>query len=259
MLVLLERNMKKNKIWLFIGVVILIPILLNLFLMIECFPVIQAGTTPALWLSFWGSYIGSLISASIACYVLYVNRKDQFSALSYELERKSIEDNLSYAVNYISIYNTNDIKQIYNIWRLNNDHVLCRERIKVLLDNAFFYYESFMIRFQTKLLSSESFFVNQDRNYRKYVTLLQDIQALFSLDNSHWKSAKAIKDNMGEGWCVSSDFICVLNECVEGDNVFNKLLERNNISQKEVEREVRTFFDIERDKLQNKLKKAQQW
>ena len=258
MTILLESIMKKNKIWLFIGVIILIPVLLNFFLMMECLPVIQAGTTPALWLSFWGSYIGSIISALIAFYVLYINRKDQFATLSYELERKSIEDNLSYAVNYISIFNTNDINHVYNIWRRSNDHALCREKVKVLLDYAFFHYESFMIRFQTKLLSSESFFVNQGRNYSKYVTFLQDIQVLFSLDNSHWKSAKAIKDNMGDGWSVSSDFICVLNECVEGDNVFNKLLERNNISQKEVEREVRTFFDEERDKLQKILEKAQQ-
>lgn len=258
MTILLESIMKKNKIWLFIGVILSIPILLNILLMIEWFPVIQAGTTPALWLSFWGSYIGSIISALIAFYVLYINRKDQFATLSYELERKSIEDNLSYAVNYISIYSKNDITQVYNIWKLTNDKVSCRERLKVLLDSAFYHYESFMIRFPTNRLSSELFFLRQQEKYKKYVTLLLDLQVLFNLDNTHWNTAKAIKETVDEDCCVSKDFISVLSECAEGDNVFNKLLERNNISQKEVEREVRTFFDEERDKLQKKLEKAQQ-
>lgn len=250
--------MKKIKIWLFLGVVISIPILLNLLLMIEWLPVIQVGTTPALWLSFWGSYIGSVISALIAFYVLYVNRKDQFSALSYELERNSIEENLSYAVNYISIFSTNDIKQVYNIWKLTNDKVSCRERLKVLLDSAFYHYESFMIRFSTKRLSSELFFLRQQENYKKYVILLLDLQVLFNLDNIHWNSAKAIKDTIDEDCCVSNDFISVLSECTEGDNVFNQLLERYKISQIEVEKEVRTFFDNERQKLCEKFNKAQQ-
>ncbi len=199
MRILLENKMKKsNVLWLFIGVVLSLPILLNIFLMVEWLPVIQAGTTPALWLTFWGSYIGSVISALIAFYVLYVNRKDHFSAMSYELERKSIEDNLSYAVNYISIYSTNDIKQVYNIWKLTNDNVSCRERIKVLLDNAFYHYESFMIRFPTNRLSSELFFLRQQENYLKFVILLQDLQVLFSLDNTYWKSAKSIKEKIDE-------------------------------------------------------------
>ena len=259
MRILLENKMKKsNVLWLFIGVVLSLPILLNIFLMVEWLPVIQAGTTPALWLTFWGSYIGSVISALIAFYVLYVNRKDHFSAMSYELERKSIEDNLSYAVNYISIYSTNDIKQVYNIWKLTNDNVSCRERIKVLLDNAFYHYESFIIRFPTNRLSSELFFLRQQENYQKFVILLQDLQVLFSLDNTYWKSAKSIKEKIDEDCDISSCFISVLTECAEGDNVFNKLLEKNNIIQINIEKEVRTFFDTERENLLKKFDKAQQ-
>ena len=52
MRILLENKMKKsNVLWLFIGVVLSLPILLNIFLMVEWLPVIQAGTTPALWIS----------------------------------------------------------------------------------------------------------------------------------------------------------------------------------------------------------------
>lgn len=235
--------------------VLLLPVLLNFILRINFWGVIQHDTTPALWLTFWGSYIGAILSSGIAFYVLYKNRKDQFSLLAYQLEKEEIEKTMNSAVNYIQIYNENNLKMIYNNWIKTNDNISCREDIRKLMDFAFVNFTNFTIRYPQQRIDKDTFFTTQKKNYVRLCNLLMDLQLLFSLDSSLWNKPLEIKEKL-TGYTVSSIFANVLNISHKNKSVFDLLLEDYNIGIVKVESEVRIFIENERKSLEYKFDNA---
>ena len=246
--------MKKVYKVLFTVSVLVIPAFLNFILRIDLFPVIQHNTTPALWLTFWGGYIGAIISSGIAFYVLYKNRKDQFSLLAYQLEKEEFDKTMNSAVNYIQIYNENNLKMVYNNWKRTNDKVSCQENIRELMDFAFVNFTRFTIRYSEQRLSTDSFFISQQKNYVRCVRLLEDLQLLFSLDSSLWNKPLEIMEKLKD--YPSSIFTDVLNTHHGNINVFNALMESYNIGLTKVESEVRAFIENELKNLEEKFEDA---
>ena len=239
----------------FVVAILLIPIFLNFLLRIDLCPVIQNDTTPALWLTFWGSYIGAVLSSGIAFYVLYKSRKDQFSSLAYQLEKEEIDKAMSSAINYIQIYNENNLKMIYNTWRRTNDKVSCQENIRELMDFAFIKFTSFTIRYPNQRLTTDLFFISQQINYVRLCNLLQDLQLLFSLDSSLWNRPYDIMEKLKKIE-LSDIFKAILNSSHENISVFDLLLEKYDVGLEKVESEVRAFLENEREKLENKFENA---
>ena len=64
----------KNKYWWWILVILILPFAINFILLIPTFTKIVGDNTT--WLSFWGSYLGSIISAGVAFVILHIQRKD---------------------------------------------------------------------------------------------------------------------------------------------------------------------------------------
>ena len=248
--------MKKVYKVLFAVTILLIPIFLNFLLSIDLCPVIQNDTTPALWLTFWGSYIGAILSSGIAFYVLYKNRKDQFSSLAYQLEKEEIDKTMNSAVNYIQIYNESNLKMIYNKWRRTNDKVTCQENIRELMDFAFVNFTSFTIRYPKQRLTADTFFISQQINYVRLCHLLWDLQLLFSLDSSLWNSPSDIMEKLKD-FKLSDIFKAILNSSHENISVFDLLLRKYDVGLEKVESEVRAFLENEREKLENKFENAQ--
>lgn len=247
--------MKKVYKILFVVAVLLFPVFLNSILRISFGNVIQSNTTPALWLTFWGSYIGAILSSGIAFYVLYKNRKDQFSLLAYQLEKEEIDKTMNSAVNYIQIYNENNLKMIYNNWRRNNDKVTCQENIRELMDFAFVSFTSFTIRYPKQRLTTDPFFISQQINYVRLCHLLGDLQFLFSLDSLLWNKPLDIKEKL-KSYELSNIFTGVLNSSHENISVFDLLMKRYDLGLKKVESEVRTFIENERKNLEDKFENA---
>lgn len=243
-----------KKVYIILGI-LLIPVLLNFLLRIDLFPVIQKDSTPALWLTFWGSYVGAILSCGIAYYVLYKNRKDQFFSLAYQLEKEEIDKTMNSAINYIQIYNENNLKMIYNKWKRTNDKVSCQENIRELMDFSFVNFTSFTIRYPKQRLNTDPFFISQQINYVRLCNLLWDLQLLFSLDSSLWNRPL---DIMGKSkdFKPSEIFTAILNSSHENVSVFDLLLESYGIGLKKVESEVRTFLEHERKNLEDKFENA---
>lgn len=240
---------------LFAVTILLIPIFLNFLLRMDLCPVIQNDTTPALWLTFWGSYIGAILSSSIAFYVLYKNRRDQFSSLAYQLEKEEINKAMSSAINYVQIYNENNLKMIYNTWRRTNDKVSCQENIRELMDSAFVKFTSFTIRYPNQRLTTDHFFISQQIKYVRLCNLLWDLQLLFSLDSSLWNRPSDIMEKLKD-FKPSDIFTSILNSSHENISVFDLLMKRYDIGLEKVESEVRTFLENERKNLEDKFENA---
>jgi hypothetical protein len=82
-----------NKKWIciLIGVIIFIPIALNLLIILpNLFPIVGDGK---IWLSFWGSYISSLLSSLIAIFILYkqIGQNHSENESNRNLQLKNIE------------------------------------------------------------------------------------------------------------------------------------------------------------------------
>ena len=118
--------------WYWILLILLAPIAINFILLIPVFsPIIGDDKT---WLTFWGSYSSALITSAVTLFVLYRqlmqnqkeneanreinknenerNRKLQLNILQQQQENQWLENFRQASLDYIQIYNTNDLKKI---------------------------------------------------------------------------------------------------------------------------------------------------
>lgn len=127
-----------------IGIIclVIIPISINkLILKPHLFETIGTGVD---WLTFWGSYLGAIISAGVAFIILHIQRKDnekdnndnrennktqneanrqlQLNIMRYQQEIHWLDNFRSASLEYCNALNHNDIVSIYNIiWDYPND------------------------------------------------------------------------------------------------------------------------------------------
>lgn len=141
--------------WWAILIILVVPILLNFIIMAPAFsPIIGKDTD---WLSFHGSYIGSVIASLITLYVLYKqlqhnheenektrqetqavnenNRQLQLKILKYEQEKQWLKELKIVCLDYIVSYNFNDIIEIGNIMCIDPDPVNIKEKIRIMLNS----------------------------------------------------------------------------------------------------------------------------
>lgn len=259
--------MKKIK-WVIVVVmviIIVVPSVLNYVLLQPAIcDVIQPNTASSIWLSFWSGCIGSVLTACVSYYILYVNRKDECNRLEYQFAKDNLEKSIQYSIMYLKIYNENELKQIYNYWRLTNDGQVCKERIKELLDNAFISFETFTLMYSKERLINDKFFTGQFENYVNMVSLLQDLQILFSENSSLWNNPSefinAINRQRSDIEDIISPLFLELLKSLKGkEPIFQKLLEiekYKNLNLKTVESQIRKFIDQEREKVNTKLQKT---
>ena len=63
-----------KKYWWVFPFILLLPFVINFILLIPAFSPIVGENTD--WLSFWGGYLGAIISAGVAFAILHIQRKD---------------------------------------------------------------------------------------------------------------------------------------------------------------------------------------
>ena len=90
--------MQKKKKRILISSILLIlicPILINALMLIPC----KWASGDNTWIGFWGSYLGSMLSASAAFAILYVQRRDNHKENSNynqeKLTQKKVSKNLT--------------------------------------------------------------------------------------------------------------------------------------------------------------------
>lgn len=110
-------------------IILIIPIIINKVILLPAmFDVIGEGTD---WLSFWGAYLGSIISAAVAFIILCIqkgenekqnktNRQLQFNILKYQQEQSYLNDFIVISSKLIAIINPLEIKTICKKLRPDN-------------------------------------------------------------------------------------------------------------------------------------------
>ena len=110
-------------------IILVIPLIINKVILLPAmFDVVGEGTD---WLSFWGAYLGSIISAAVAFIILYIqksenekqnktNRQLQFNILKYQQEQSYLNDFIVISSKLIAIINPLEIKTICKNLRLDN-------------------------------------------------------------------------------------------------------------------------------------------
>lgn len=138
----MSKNRKSGAqplLWLIIGiaVVLLLPAMIN-WLILQPRIMSYVGTDVD-WLMFWGSYLGSVISAGVAFIILYIQRRDneeqnernrienetaneknrnlQLNILKYQQEIQWLNAFREAGVDYVSSYNFNDLVNVVNTYR----------------------------------------------------------------------------------------------------------------------------------------------
>lgn len=192
--------MRKSKIITKIAIVVLfviplIPIALNfiLHISIKWMPVIGGNNSETVWLNFFGAYIGSIISSLIAFYILYINRQDNFNVIKYQNECSTFHKGISDLIIYITIYDKNHIRAIYNKW-ISAQQIgsieLC-EQVKFLMDKATIVYRAITV--YEPVESKKDFFIEQDNNYNVLANLLKDLNILVESDSRYCNIPKNFK------------------------------------------------------------------
>ena len=141
-----DKTKKYKTAIIVISVILICPIIINAMMNIPC----KWASVDNVWIGFWGSYLGAILSASAAFYILYIQRKDnhaeseqirdsQKKEIAYrqgmdwlnEL-RIAMTDNLaSYEpTNVITIINL-----IYQEGRINRDALFVLNEIKTIQNN----------------------------------------------------------------------------------------------------------------------------
>ena len=135
-----------KKYWWVLPFILLLPFVINFILLIPAFSPIVGENTD--WLSFWGGYLGAIISAGVAFAILYIQRKD--NEKQYETNRKLQLDILLYqqemqwfnelklkSIEYHNAFDQNDIIKLCNLIHKNKKETIqeAEDLIKILVNN----------------------------------------------------------------------------------------------------------------------------
>lgn len=194
--------------WWAILIILTVPILLNFIVLIPAFLPIVGGSVE--WLSFHGSYIGSIIASLITLYVLYKqlqhnheenertrqenqivnekNRQLQLKILSYEQETQWLQEMRSACINNIDSYNVNDIREICTAFTFH-DYEYISPKIKNIIDKLD--YTDTTICSLLPIAGdkyTQTFDEQRQRAYKEYMLMIQDIGILAIFLNKDYET-----------------------------------------------------------------------
>ena len=252
-----------KKYWHLIVIVLIVPILLN-YILPQSFSfvgnIIGGDNSSEVWLNFYSSYIGAIISTGVAFYVLYKNRKDTFNIMQYQNEYSNLQDRIKEFICYIDIYNFNNVKSIFNDWRLRKKETEeLKKDIKILLDNAFIAFETFSLNYPKRYFNEIPFFIQQKKNYSSLIYFLQDFQILLDFDSKQWNNILLFKEFLCNRQDIdidniSTDFLeAIKNHKTNEFSIFQILVNTYQcLDIKKIESQVRDYIEAEFSKLELK-------
>lgn len=261
------KNLKRTYIIAAIAI-IAIPITLNFLL--QCpspfVNIIGGQEASTIWLNFWATYGGSIISVLISLYILNktikfnisqnkTNQDIELQKFIYQNQLHRLDKIIEDAIGLIDCYNSNSFREINNTWIQTNNSDECIQHIKQLMDKSFIAYEKFTMHFTKQELKAQ-FFRQQHTNYTQLVALMQDVQLLVMCDKSTHSNITAIKMQVTSQTKLqpSQNFAYILNHPTTGASAFEQILATyNDINQTTIERQLREFIEQQRQSIQNIL------
>lgn len=207
-----EPQKKQNLFWTFLKaywwailMVLIAPVLLNFIILMPAFSSIVGTETD--WLSFHGSYIGSVIASLITLYVLYKqlqhnheenertrrdnqainekNRQRQLNILKYEQEKQWLQEMRTACVNNICSYSNNDVMEVCNSFHFYPDIKIILPKIKALVDRLAQTDTAVGFLMPTTNIdkASTDFNGHRETEYTRYIRMIKDIQTLANFIN----------------------------------------------------------------------------
>lgn len=204
----MNENGQKNKrallkvflkaYWWAILIVLFAPVLLNFIILIPAFsPVVGKDTD---WLSFHGSYIGSVIASLITLYVLYKqlqhnheenertrrdnqainekNRQLQLNILKYEQQRQWLLESKTSLINNVHAYNHNDVREVCHAIMFHHEKEDISSKIKALIDRIDQCDMAVRLLISIDDKNSQDFNSIRRQSYDEYIHIIKDIQQL---------------------------------------------------------------------------------
>lgn len=195
--------------WWVILIILIVPILLNFIIMIPAFSSIVGEDTD--WLSFHGSYIGSVITSLITLYVLYkqlqhnheenentrhenqtLNEKKrqlQLKILRYEQEKQWLQEMRMACVNNTCSYNHNDVLEVCNYFQFSQNFNIILSKIKALMDRLA--QTDTAVGFLMPMTNidkfGEDFNTSKKTAYERYMQIIKDLQILAVFINNDYQ------------------------------------------------------------------------
>ena len=183
-----------KRCWWVVLLVIIIPIFINFVLLIPALTDIVGNNTD--WLSFWGGYLGSIISAGVAFFILEIQ---------YKQNKNENERNRKLQINVIK--HQQELEQIHNIIKISSNLILSVNPAEIIhLSRQIGIINSSLIleRLRDMVLKVEnhekelSLYIDADRRVKNknlvlkignytfnYITVLKDIENLIVIFNRY--------------------------------------------------------------------------
>lgn len=178
-----------RKYWWALIIILSLPVGINFILLIPAFtPVVGDNVA---WLSFWGSYFASIISAGTAFAILYIqyqqnnkenkqNRELQINSLEYQKEREQLQSIIQISSKLILLINP---IEIYKELRLNEK---CLEKINSILSEIKnTQQELFLYLGTNNKIKNSKLIADIDVVILDYIFAAIDIQYLIKIFNKH--------------------------------------------------------------------------
>lgn len=188
-----------NKYWLVLLIVVLLPFVINGFILIPSFlPFVGKDTD---WLAFWGAYLGAVISSGVAFYVLHkqldqnhseneYNRKLQISIMEYQQKSAWLIELKAKMTDYFKAFSQNDIVLLGDLYSRHDNKKYINNEIKRMIDvmsaasfaKGLLFFDNVKDQERDSLLVLSSF-------EEEFYSLLEDLAWLANLlDNNRFRS-----------------------------------------------------------------------
>lgn len=188
-----------NKYWLVLLIVVLLPFVINGFILIPSFlPFVGKDTD---WLTFWGAYLGAVISSGVAFYVLHkqldqnhneneYNRKLQISIMEYQQRSAWLIELKAKMTDYFKAFSQNDIVLLGDLYSRHDNKKYINNEIKRMIDvmsaasfaKGLLFFDNVKDQERDSLLVLSSF-------EGEFYSLLEDLAWLANLlDNNRFRS-----------------------------------------------------------------------
>lgn len=177
-----------KKYWWVALLVIIAPILINYLILQPAFFSFVGKDTD--WLSFWGAYIGTILSSVIAFYVLHkqlqqnhdeneANRRQQISFIAYQQKSMWLNELKTRMYDYFMAFSQNDIISLIDYYSRHDKKDDIIKEIKRMIDLMSLSIFSKRILFSDVTDKKEKFFLGQLESFDiEFYALLYDIKWL---------------------------------------------------------------------------------
>ena len=185
-----KNNTKHILIGFCIGIIclVIIPISINkLILKPHLFEIVGTGVD---WLTFWGSYLGAIISAGVAFIILHLQRKEnetqnkanrqlQINVIKYQQDLQWLNELKAKCVDYHNAFDQNDIINLCNLLNKNDSTTLAEaeQLLNFLIDRNNKVVFALEFQFTNKKDEEEIKLLSKLENYNLvYKALIYDTQ-----------------------------------------------------------------------------------